>query len=131
MKTKLILMIFIALLLVSCSKSNEVKYQKITPSDAAERLLNEDIILLDVRTQQEHDEMAIKGSLLIPYDTISEETEDILDNKDAVIFVYCRSGNRSEIAANKLIELGYTKVFDLGGIADLANDEYFKNEMTN
>jgi rhodanese-related sulfurtransferase len=94
-------------------------YSNITPEEAKNRLdSEEEIILLDVRTKEEYDAGHIKDSLLIPVDALQNEAEDTLKDKDAAIFVYCRSGNRSATASKILVELGYTKVYDLGGIRD-------------
>lgn len=90
---------------------------KISAKQAKEMLTdNADIILLDVRTEDEYKEKHIEGALLIPDYEISSRAETELPDKDAVILVYCRSGRRSEIAANALAEMGYTNVYDFGGI---------------
>ncbi len=82
-------------------------------------LLNESsVILLDVRTLQEYQEIRIPDALLIPLDTLREVVGDKLADKDAKIIIYCRSGNRSKQAADILIEMGYTKIYDMGGIID-------------
>lgn len=89
----------------------------ISPEEAKKRLDSEKgIILLDVRTQEEYDGEHIKDSVLIPVDKLKGEAENKLKDKEAVIFVYCRSGNRSTTAANILVELGYKNVYNLGGI---------------
>ncbi|TCO79149.1 rhodanese-like domain-containing protein [Marinisporobacter balticus] len=101
------------------SVSQDVEYKIIKPSDAKERLDKEEgIILLDVRTKEEYAEKHIPNSLLIPVDEIEEQIEEKISDKNTIIFVYCRSGRRSRIASEKLIEMGYTDVFDLGGIID-------------
>lgn len=113
-----------ALLLAGCSTNGAgaqkvPESKKITPAEAKERLDSEKgIILLDVRTREEYEEKHIPGSILIPVDTIKEQTKDKLPDKNAVIFVYCRSGNRSATAAKALSSMGYTNVYDLGGIID-------------
>lgn len=94
-------------------------FSNITPEEAKKRLDSEEgIILLDVRTKQEYDSGHIENSLLIPVDVLQAEAEDSLKDKNAHIFIYCRSGNRSVTAANILLELGYTNVYNLGGIRD-------------
>jgi rhodanese-related sulfurtransferase len=77
---------------------------------------NENIILLDVRTPEEYKESHIPGSILIPISTINKGVEKELPDKDATIYVYCRSGNRSESAAKMLMHFGYTQVYNIGGI---------------
>ncbi|WP_139905316.1 rhodanese-like domain-containing protein [Clostridium thermarum] len=78
-------------------------FSNITPEEAKKRLDSEDgIILLDVRTKQEYDSGHIEDALLIPVDVLQVEAEDSLKDKNAHIFIYCRSGNRSVTAANIL-----------------------------
>lgn len=92
-------------------------YLSIQPEEAKQRLdADADIVLLDVRTQEEYDEKHIPGSILIPVDVLGKEAAERLKDRNATIFVYCRSGRRSAIAAETLSELGYTDVYDLGGI---------------
>ncbi|MBN2795305.1 MAG: rhodanese-like domain-containing protein [Clostridia bacterium] len=121
---KIIFLGFMLLLLVGCGHKEEGKYQTITPEDAYERLQNEEILLLDVRTEEEYIVGSIPGSVLLPLDAIEDEMETLYPNKDAEIFVYCRSGNRSKTAANLLLELGYKNVYDLGGIINWPYDIY-------
>jgi rhodanese-related sulfurtransferase len=75
-----------------------------------------DFILLDVRTDSEYREAHIPGSRLIPDYEISARAASELPDKNAVILVYCRSGHRSAGAARNLAKMGYTKIYDLGGI---------------
>ncbi|KJS21953.1 MAG: hypothetical protein VR72_07590 [Clostridiaceae bacterium BRH_c20a] len=123
---KLILFIFLVSLLfsVGCqTKDQRQNYQNIKPDIAYEQLQKEkDIILLDVRTIEEYNEKHIPRSLLIPVEVLKEEVEEKIKDKEAKIFVYCRSGNRSAAAAKILAELGYTNVFNLGGINDWKYD---------
>lgn len=99
--------------------SEKVKPSVITPEEAKKRLETEEgIILLDVRTQSEYEEKHIPGSVLIPVDELGKRAEAEMPDKDNVVFVYCRSGNRSTTASNILAELGYSKVYNLGGISD-------------
>lgn len=93
--------------------------RSITPADAKARLkAGEDITLLDVRTAHEYESGHITGSILLPLDELETRAPKLLKDKDAVIFVYCRSGRRSKIAAEMLAGMGYTQVYDLGGIID-------------
>lgn len=75
-------------------------------------------IILDVREQDEYDAGHIPGAILIPYTRIEEEASEKLTDKDQLILVYCRSGRRSKIAADALVELGYTNIREFGGILD-------------
>lgn len=101
------------------NKDLKIEYKNISPIDAKKRLEKEEgIILLDVRTLEEYTEKHIPGSILIPVEVIEKEAQAKLKNKDATIFVYCRSGRRSVIAAEILVKQGYKNVFNLGGIND-------------
>lgn len=95
------------------------QYRKISAAEA-KRLLdaNKDAILLDVRTPAEYREKHIQGALLLPNETIGATPPAQLPNKEALILIYCRSGNRSRQAADKLLKMGYTNVYDFGGIGD-------------
>ncbi len=76
------------------------------------------IKIVDVREEDELIEGYIENSVLIPLDTLENRAEKILKNKNDKILVYCRSGRRSAIACEILDELGYTDVYDFGGIID-------------
>ncbi len=87
--------------------------------DKAKALLDSDpkVILLDVRTKEEFAEGRIPGAILLPYDAITGKTASAaIPSKESVVIVYCRSGRRSAIAAERLRSLGYGTVWDLGGI---------------
>ena len=75
-------------------------------------------IVLDVRTQEEYDEGHIPGAVLISHTEIEERAEEVLADKNQLILVYCRSGRRSKMAAEILVELGYTNIREFGGIID-------------
>jgi len=93
--------------------------KNITPADAKKRLdADKNIVLLDVRTAEEYAEKHIPGSLLIPLDVIETTVTQKIADQKTTIFVYCRSGRRSVTAAESLVKLGYTDVYNLGGIMD-------------
>lgn len=97
----------------------EVGYQKITAEEAKTMIdKGEYGVILDVRTLEEYNAEHIEDATLLPDNEIKEKAETILDNKDEVILVYCRSGRRSEAAVKELIDMGYTRVYDFGGITD-------------
>ena len=73
-------------------------------------------VILDVRTSQEFNTGHIPDAILLPYDQLYAEVEELIPDKDQTIFVYCQSGRRSRIAASLLREIGYSSVYDLGGI---------------
>ncbi len=99
-------------------KENLGTYQKITANQAYEMMQDKEVIIVDVRTQQEYDQYHIKNAILIPNETIDDTIVELLPNKEATILVYCRSGRRSKEASKKLIEIGYENVYDFGGIND-------------
>ena len=120
---KLIVFFLAMMLMTACGqnkeKSQEAVYVNITAEQAKEIMdSQEDYIILDVRTQDEFDETHIPGAILIPYDEILEKAEGVLTDKEQLILVYCRSGRRSKLAAEDLVELGYTNIKEFGGIID-------------
>ena len=75
-----------------------------------------DAVLLDVRTPQEYREGHIPGSQNVPLQQL-DKVEEVTENKDTVLYVYCRSGARSRQAVSLLQAMGYTNVHNIGGIA--------------
>lgn len=97
--------------------TSQAEYYNISQEEAKRRLdRDKSIILLDVRTPEEHAEVRIPGSQLLPLDSIRREAEKRLPNHNATIFTYCRSGKRSEAAAEALASMGYREVYNIGGI---------------
>ena len=91
----------------------------ITPSDAKTMLENDpDVLLLDVRTVEEYAAGHIAGSQLLPYDEIESRADELPADRQKPVIIYCRSGRRSAIAAETLASLGFTEIYDLGGIQD-------------
>lgn len=121
MKKLIITIILLSTLIfnIGCQSKTDTatpEYQDIKPQVAHERLEKEkNIVLLDVRTMEEYQESHISNSILIPLDNLKEQVTETIQDKDTVIFVYCRSGNRSTEAAKILVDLGYTKVFNIDG----------------
>ena len=100
-------------------EKNSDGYYQITPEDARDIMGREsDYVILDVRTQDEYNEVHIPDAVLLPdYEIISRATE-VLPDKDKLILVYCRSGRRSKNASAELAALGYSNVYEFGGIID-------------
>ena len=90
------------------------EYRKITAEEAKEMMVEG--MIVDVRTQEEYDSGHIEGAILVPLNTLLLEDFTALPDKEQVILVYCRSGNRSRSASQILVEAGYTGVYDFGGI---------------
>jgi len=99
-------------------KTNIEKYSRITQEQAKEMMDNEDIIILDVRTAEEHAEVRIPNSVLLPLDEIKIRAHEVLPDKSAKILVHCRSGARSLAATKELAEMGYTNLNEFGGILE-------------
>ena len=119
----LILIITCTAVLYGCTSGGENNmensYEQITPAKAKEIMDERDAyVILDVRTQEEFDEAHIDGAILIPDYEIADKAEGVLEDKNQLILVYCRSGRRSKLAAAALVKLGYTNVKEFGGIID-------------
>ena len=92
-------------------------YEQISQDEARILMAEaEDRIILDVRTKEEYAEGHIPGAICVPNETIGTEMPEELPDKEQLILVYCRSGNRSKKAAEKLAKIGYTNVKEFGGI---------------
>ena len=116
---KWLLTILAALLLAGCGagEAEAPTYQQIGMSEAVERMAQESgYILLDVRTAEEFLDKHIPGAINIPNESIGTVEIPELPDKEQRIFVYCRSGNRSKQASEKLAALGYTNIVEFGGI---------------
>lgn len=92
-------------------------YKKISPAEAKALIDGGNVIILDVRTQEEFEQGHIKGAVLLPDYEIGAKAAKVLPDKEAKILLYCRSGNRSASASKKLLAMGYTDVLDFGGLA--------------
>ena len=120
---KLIFLLLAVMCMVACGQTDENRqeaaYMNITAEEAKAIMDSQDgYVILDVRTQEEYDQGHIPGAILIPHEEITEKAEDLLTDKDQLILVYCRSGRRSKLAAEALVELGYTNIKEFGGIID-------------
>ena len=120
---KLVFLLLAVMVLTACGQDKEndqgAVYVNITAEEAKQIMDNEEgFIILDVRTQEEYDQGHIPGAILIPDTEIKAKAEDVLTDKEQMILVYCRSGRRSKLAAETLVELGYTNIKEFGGIID-------------
>lgn len=110
-----------ALCLAGCAAepTEEATYRQIDMNEAVVMMAAEtDYIILDVRTEEEFAQGHIPGAINVANEVIGTEQIPQLPNKDQLILVYCRSGNRSKHAAEKLVALGYTNIVEFGGIRD-------------
>ena len=99
-------------------KNSEAMVQVISAEEARNMMEEQDVIIVDVRTRAEFEEAHIEGAILLTLDTIAEKAGEILPDKTATYLIYCRSGNRSNQAANLLVDMGYEEIYDFGGIID-------------
>ena len=120
---KLFILLLAATIFAACGQTEKIVkesvYMNITAEEAKVLMESETgYIILDVREQDVYDAGHIPGAILIPYTRIEEEASEKLTDKDQLFLVYCRSGRRSKIAADALVELGYTNIREFGGILD-------------
>ena len=125
----LFLIVFVILVLAGCSnnktnntenlESKKNSYTQISMEEAVKMMEEEsDYIILDVRRPDEFAEKHIPNAINVPNETIGKDEIPELPNKEQLILVYCRSGNRSKQASEKLVKLGYTNIYEFGGIND-------------
>lgn len=134
MKKTLILISIFMIMLVSCSRkklfalANDIydaggapmTYKMVSMAEGLEIAKNNpDAIIVDVRRDDEYKAGHIPGAVLLTMETITEETAaKVLPDKNQMILIYCRSGRRSKIAAQNLLDLGYTNLIEFGGLLD-------------
>ena len=117
-RTVAVLLLFLCLL-SGCGTARESTntYRQVNTQEAVDLMDGEtDYIILDVRTQAEYDQGHIPGAICVPNETIGTGDIPQLPDKEQLILVYCRSGNRSQQAARKLADSGYTNIVEFGGI---------------
>jgi len=122
----IISLLFVLLFFVSACATNDKNatasgtnkaYTQISQDAAKDMILKDSsLIIVDVRTKGEYEEGHIPGAVLIPNESIKDRKPELLPDVNQVILVYCRSGNRSKQAAQKLANMGYKKVYEFGGI---------------
>lgn len=126
MKRILMLCLSLVLLLCGCvnhSTQSDVNYESISMSEGIERMENDEgYIILDVRRADEFEAGHIPGAVNLPNEEIANNEIAMLSDKEQTIYIYCRSGNRSKQAANKLAALGYNNIIEFGGILDYTGE---------
>ena len=130
MKKLLILCMTFICILSGCGNADSVQnteqksgYKQVSMEEGLELMeADSDYILLDVRRDDEFEEGHIPGAINIPNESIGKEEIAELPDKNQTIYVYCRSGNRSKQASQKLVDLGYTDVIEFGGIIDYSGE---------
>lgn len=127
----IVLLVFMVMVVTGCNNRNDKEiienesgkqdgsYTQISMEEAVAMMQEETgYIILDVRTAEEFAEKHIPDAINIPNEVIGTEEISELPDKEQLILVYCRSGNRSKQASEKLAALGYTNVYEFGGIRD-------------
>ena len=123
--------LFLFLLVAGCAApaESEASYRQVSMDEAIAMMEEKnDYIILDVRTPEEFAEKHIPDAINIPNETIGTEEIPELPDKEQLILVYCRSGNRSKQASEKLVRLGYTNIVEFGGINDWSGETVSGNE---
>lgn len=120
---KIWILLLLALLLAGCAQDKNIEQEEVyvnITAEEAKKLMDtqEGYIILDVRTQEEFDTGHIPGAVLIPNTEIAQRAELELPDKNQMLLIYCRSGNRSKQASEILVQLGYTNIKEFGGIID-------------
>ena len=122
---KRVFTLLLALILLSgcggtaANQTTEATYRQITQEEAKEMMDTQEVVILDVREQDEYDSGHIPGAVLLPVGSIAADTAAaVIDELDTVVLVYCRSGNRSKTASQALVNIGYTNIYEFGGIID-------------
>ena len=98
--------------------TDKAAYHKISVEEAYEMMASQEVVVVDVRTREEHESGHIENAVLVPNESIGSEMPESLPDKEATLLIYCRSGRRSKEAAQKLLSLGYQNVYDFGGVID-------------
>ena len=124
---KMVFLLLTLIFLAACGQADdadrEAVYLNISAEEAKALMDSErDYVILDVRTAEEYESGHIPGAILIPDTEIAQQAEGILRDKNQLILVYCRSGRRSKLASEILVELGYTNIREFGGIIDWPYD---------
>ena len=119
--TLIILAAFLFLLAARTGKADQGgtkhEFTKISQEDAKAMMAKDDgHVVVDVRRQDEYEAGHIPGAILIPNESIGSDAPEALPDYNQIILIYCRSGNRSKQAAEKLAGMGYSNIYEFGGI---------------
>ena len=127
----LIMQIVISVILLSGCGYSGTAYKKITQDEAMQIMQEQsDYLIVDVRRPDEYAEGHIANAINVPNESITDEMPDKLPDKEQIILIYCRSGNRSKEASQKLADMGYTNIYEFGGI-DKWNGEIVTEDNVN
>jgi Rhodanese-related sulfurtransferase len=123
---KILVIVLMILILTGCSKKEQIVYKAVT-CDEMQTLVEEGATLIDVRTEVEYNTGHLNGAINMSSTDIMGIIENKIKNKETKIVVYCQSGGRSKMIADKLIEVGYKYVYDLGSINNCTDSNIWKN----
>ena len=138
-RTVCMLITALSILLCGCSDKGQVmdgdgmlnSYRQISQEEAARMMEKDDgHVIVDVRRQDEYDAGHIPGAILIPNESIGDTQPEALPDLNQIILIYCRSGNRSKQAAQKLFDMGYTNIYEFGGIIDWTGEVVADDSIT-
>lgn len=122
-RLSLALTALLALALIMTGCAGGASFEQISQDEARQIMeTTDDYIIVDVRRADEFAEGHIPGAVNVPNETIEEEAGAALPNKEQTLLLYCRTGNRSKQAAQKLADLGYSNVYEFGGISEWTGD---------
>lgn len=114
---RIVPVILAALLFLTGCSAKPAAYQQISQEEAKRMMDEQQVVILDVREQEEYDAGHIPNAALLPVGSINADSAAaVIPQKDATVLVYCRSGNRSKTASDALAKLGYTQIYEFGGI---------------
>lgn len=114
------LFILIIMMLVGCTANADGNSYTQINQETAKKMMEADDghVVVDVCRQDEYDAGHIPGAILIPNESIGNDPPEALSDNNQIILIYCRTGNRSKQAAGKLAAMGYTNIYEFGGIVD-------------
>lgn len=134
-----LLTMILFIMLCGCSDKGQVmdgggmmnSYRQISQEEAKKMMETDDgHVIVDVRRQDEYDAGHIPGAILIPNESIGDTQPEELPDLNQIILIYCRSGNRSKQAAQKLFDMGYTNIYEFGGIIDWTGEVVTEDSIT-
>lgn len=125
MLKKFIIIPILALTLIGCANK---PYTSIS-FDEGVSMMQENDIILDVRTAEEYNDEHLPNAVNIPNETIGSDEIKELPDKNQRIFIYCASGKRSKEAAEKLSRLGYKNIIEIGGLKPVALGKYYNDDL--
>ena len=115
MYKRLIAMVIFTIIFLTFFNNTEASWERVSVETFEEEIMNNpDALLLDVRTTAEWEQDGhLEDALLIPHSDLESRSDELPEDKENLILLYCRSGNRSQEAAETLIDLGYMNIIEL------------------